>query len=124
MSKTRSIRKRTKAERDELVAAWRASGKSVTGFAAERGLASSSLYQWINPKKKRRRSDEGGGKRPKRSPSAPTRVAFAEVSVVGQAVARGGVMTVSLRGGHSVSFEGPAVDPRWLEAVLKVVSAC
>jgi hypothetical protein len=33
-------------------------------------------------------------------------------------------MTVVLRGGHSVSFEGPAVDPRWLEAVLKVVSAC
>jgi transposase-like protein len=121
-SNRRSIKKRTQAERDELVAAWRASGKSVPVFAQERGLASSSLYQWINPAKKRPRSADRGGKRPKRKPS--TKAAFAQVNVIGREIAGAAVMTVALRGGHSVSFEGPAVDPRWLEAVLKVVAAC
>jgi hypothetical protein len=63
-----------------------------------------------------------GGKRPKRKPSA--KAAFAQVNVIGGEIASAAVMTVALRGGHSVSFEGPAVDPRWLEAVLKVVAAC
>jgi hypothetical protein len=121
-SKKRSITKRSKAERDEIVAAWRASGKSVPAFAAEHGLASSSLYQWINPPKPGGRARATGSKRSKARPLA--KPAFAEVNIVGHTVGATPVMTVVLRGGHSVSFEGPAVDPRWLEAVLKVVSAC
>ena len=120
-SKTRSITKRSKAERDELVAAWRASGKSVPAFAAEHGLASSSLYQWINPPTKEGRATKRSSRQKSKLSARP---AFAEVNVVGQAAAGAPVMTVVLRGGHSVSFEGPAVDPRWLEAVLKVVSSC
>lgn len=122
MESKRSIIKRSKAERDELVAAWRASGTSVTAFAKERGLPSSSLYQWINPPKPRRRPAEGGSKGRKRRP--PAKAAFAEVNVVGQAAAGGPVMTIALRGGHSVSFEGGPVDPAWLASVLKVVGAC
>jgi hypothetical protein len=49
---------------------------------------------------------------------------FTEVSIVGQAAARGPAMTIALRCGHSVTFEGPAVDPEWLGSVLKVVSTC
>jgi hypothetical protein len=58
----------------------------------------------------------------KRGPSS--KAGFAEVSVVGQTPARSQAMTVMLRGGHSVTFEGATVDLAWLESVLKVVSAC
>jgi transposase len=112
---------RSRAERDELVEKWRASGKSVPRFAAEYGLADSSLYQWIAAKKKR--GEKGNtGKGTRRKPKAAA--TFAEVNVVGPAATRSAAMTVALRGGHSVTFEGPAVDPAWLESVLKVVSAC
>ena len=114
---------RSKAERDELVAKWRASGKSVPQFAAEHELADSSLYQWIAAKKKR--GSKGKTRKAKRAKAkAASRTTFAKVNVVGQAATRGAAMTVALRGGHSVTFEGPAVDPAWLRSVLKVVSAC
>lgn len=101
------------------MAAWRASGKSVPVFAAEHGLASSSLYQWIHPPKKTSKTGQSGKKgRRKASPKS----SFAEVNVVGQA--RGPAMTVALRGSHSVTFEGGPVDPAWLASVLRVVSAC
>ena len=44
IKKSRKTR-RTEAEREEWAAKWRASGKTVPVFAAEQGLASSSLYQ-------------------------------------------------------------------------------
>ena len=113
---------RSKAERDELVAKWRASGKSVPQFAAAHGLADSSLYQWIAAKKKR--GSEGKTRKAKRGKAKAAMAAFAKVNVVGQATASGASMTVALRVGHSVTFEGPAVDLAWLESVLKVVSAC
>ena len=100
------------------MAAWRASGKSVTAFAKERGLPSSSMYQWINPPKTRRRGQAGKRRKP------VSKAAFAEVAVVDSVAVSSPVLTVALRGGHSVSFEGGAVDPSWLAAVLKVVSAC
>ena len=111
--------KRTQAERDEWVTKWRASGKTAPAFAAEHGLASSSLYQWIRPKKAR----GGEGKR-NRNRKPVEKPAFTEVSVVDKAARRGAAMTVTLRGGHSVTFEGARVEPAWLGAVLKVVSAC
>ncbi len=49
-SKRNTHSKRTKAEREEWVAEWQASGKPVRVFAAEQGLASSSLYQWVRRK--------------------------------------------------------------------------
>ena len=110
--------RRSKAERDELVAKWSKSGKTVPQFAAEHGLASSSMYQWIQAHKGRSGKDKGGKRKP------TSRATFAEVNVVGQAAARSSALTVALRGGHSVTFEGPAIDPAWLESVLKVVSAC
>ena len=114
---------RSRAEREELVSKWRASGKSVPQFAAEHGLADSSLYQWIAAKKKRDgKGKTGKGKGGK--PKAAARASFAEVNVVGHGAARSPAMTVTLRGGHSVTFEGAAVDPAWLAAVLKAVSAC
>lgn len=90
-------------------------------FAAERELASSSLYQWIQAQ---RRGGRKQGKDGKDKQKPAPKAAFAEVNVVGQAVPRGPAMTVALRGSHSVTFEGPAVDPTWLASVLKVVSAC
>lgn len=99
---------------------WRASGKSVREFADGHGLAATSLYQWIHPPKRRRGLSKGGGR--ERKPAMKT--TFTEVSIVGQAAARGPAMTIALRCGHSVTFEGPAVDPEWLGSVLKVVSAC
>lgn len=117
-NKKRSSVVRSDEERDELVAKWRASGESVPRFAAKHGLASSSLYQWIAARKERRPKGKGG------KPKASSKASFAEVNVVGQVAARSPAMTVALRGGHSVTFEGPAVDPVWLASVLKVVSAC
>ncbi len=116
--KKRSQTKRSKAERDELVLAWRASGKSVTAFAAEHGLPSSSLYQWIRPRSKRHRTDRGAGK------SGASKSEFAEINVLGNAGMRGPTMTVMLRSGDSVTFEGAPVDVARLAAVLKVVRAC
>ncbi len=113
--------RRSQAEREDLVAQWRASGQSVPQFAAERGLATSSLYQWIHPRTGKGKG-KGKGKTTKRRPA--TKASFAEVNVIGPAAARNPTMTVSLRSGHSVSFEGAAVDPAWLESVLKVVAAC
>lgn len=116
--KKRAPIRRSKAERDELVAKWRASGQTPSRFAAEHGLASSSLHQWIAAGRGR------GTKRKGRKPGRTAKAAFTEVSAVGQIAARGSAMTVALRGGHSVTFEGGAVDPVWLESVLRVVSAC
>jgi transposase-like protein len=118
---TKKPNRRSKAEREELVAKWRASGQSVYQFAAEHGLANSSLYQWVQAGKRRAQAKKKTGSR-KRGPSS--KAAFAEVSVVGQTPARPQAMTVTLRGGHSVTFEGATVDLAWLESVLKVVSAC
>jgi len=88
----------------------------------EHGLASSSLYQWIHPKRKRGTTSEEAGKSRKRKRSQEA--AFTEVSVVGQVRTHASAMTVALRGGHSVTFEGAPVDPAWLGSVLRVVSAC
>jgi transposase-like protein len=112
--------KRSKEEREELVAKWRASGKSATRFAAEHGLAHSSLYQWIHPR------DYGGSKKGKdgKRKVAAAKATFAEVEVVDEVPARGPVVTVALRCGHQVTFEGTAFDAAWLESVLKVVNAC
>lgn len=109
--------RRTKAEREQWVARWRESGKSVPEFAAEHGLASSSLYQWIRPPGTRSKK-KGKSQRP------PAKPAFAEVSVVGRSPTRKPAMTIGLRCGHSVTFEDGMVDPSWLASVLKVVSAC
>ncbi len=111
--------KRSKAERDKFVLAWRASGKSVTAFAAEHGLASSSLYQWIHPQSERRKTDEGAARR------GTPKAAFAEINVVGSAAAHdSSTMTIALRSGDSVTFEGAPVDVARLAAVLKVLRAC
>ncbi len=118
IKKSRKTR-RTEAEREEWAAKWRASGKTVPVFAAEQGLASSSLYQWVRPAKAGSGKSKRGGRR---KPAA--KAAFHEVSVVGERVADSPSMTVALAGGRSVSFEGGPVDPRWLASVLKVVSAC
>jgi transposase-like protein len=110
--------RRSKKERDELVAKWRASGKSVTRFAAEHGLAHTSLYQWIHPR------DYGGSKKGKDGKRTAAKATFAEVEVVGQIQARGPMVTVALRGGHQVTFEGAGIDAAWLGSVLEVVKAC
>lgn len=123
-SKKRSVGKWSKAERGELVAAWRASGKPVPAFAAEHGIGASTLYQWINPPKKRSANGKEVGKRKNRKKAPKGAGAFAEVSVVGRAAVHTPVMTVALRGGHSVTFEGGAVDPVWLGSVLRLVSTC
>lgn len=117
-AKKRSRAKRAKAERDEFVVAWRASGQSVTAFAAEHGLASSSLYRWIRPRSQQRKTDQSAGKR------GVTKAAFTEINVVGNAAVRDSTMTVALRSGDSVTFQGAPVDVARLAAVLKVVRAC
>ncbi len=121
-TKKRSRTRRSKTEQGELVAAWRESGKSVSAFAAEHGLASSTLYQWIHPTKRGAKGESAGKRRKRKSSPKAT---FTEVSVVGQAAAaRGPAMTVALRSGHSVTFECAPVDLAWLGSVLKVVSTC
>ncbi len=117
-SKRKQCSKRTKAEREEWVAEWQASGKPVRVFAAEQGLASSSLYQWV------RRLKTGGEKHDKKNRKPAAQSAFTEVSIVGRPAAAPPAMTIALRGGHSVTFEGVPVDAAWLASVLKVMSAC
>ena len=123
---TEARRKRSRGERDELVAQWSASGKPVPQFAAERGLAPSSLYQWVRSRKDAT-AKKKANKRKRRSTAAKPKSAFTELRVAGQvspSATRGPAMTIALRGGHSVTFEGTAVDPTWLKSVLEVVKAC
>jgi transposase-like protein len=119
--KSRTFRSRT--ERDELVAKWRASGMSVPDFAAAHGLPPSNLYQWIRALKDAQASPSRSKSTSARRKAAP-KASFAEVSVVGQAAPRGLTMTIALAGGHTVTFEGGIVDAAWLHSVLKVVRAC
>ena len=125
VSKAKRSGNRTKAERDAWVARWRESGKSVRGFAAEHGLASSSLYQWL-------RASGSGAK--ERARGAAPKAAFAEVKVIGSTPAPasasasascGMTLTVALRGGEAITFEGAQqLDPAWLAKVVEAVRAC
>lgn len=120
---TKRRRRWSAAEQDELVAKCRASGLTVRQFAAENGLPASSVCRWIQSRKASgTKSTDKRGKRT--SPARKPKASFAEVNVVGQAAGRGPTMTVALRCGHSVTFEGEVVDVARLEAVLKVIRAC
>ena len=93
-------------------------------FAAENGIGASTLYRWLGaPKKQPTRGKEAGKRRTSKA-WCKGASGFAEVSVVGRTTAQSPVMTIALRGGHSVTFEGGAVDPAWLGSVLRAVSAC
>lgn len=114
--------KRTKAEREALLAKLRASGKSVREFAAEHGVPASSVYQW-------RQTQRKASSKSKRREVAtePGKSAFTEVNVVGHLAAgasRSSGLTVALRCGHTVSFEGQRLDLSWLKSVLEVVGTC
>jgi transposase-like protein len=116
---------RTKAERDGLLSELRASGKTVREFALEHGLPPSSVYQWVRT----RREGESKRKAKKGKTGAKaSKSSFTEVNVVGQlgatAASRTPAITVTLRCGHAVTFEGQRLDLAWLKSVLKVVSAC
>ncbi len=114
--------KRTKAEREALLAELRGSGKSVREFAAEHGVPASSVYQW----RQTQRKASAKSKKRKDAPK-PGKSSFTEVSVVGPLAAgasRGSGLTVALRCGHTVSFEDQRLDLGWLESVLKVVGTC
>jgi len=96
---------------------------TVRQFAEDSSVPPSSMYEWLRsrqaPTAKRKRE------RRKRPPTAiASKTTFAEVSVLGQVATRGPAMTIALRNGDSVTFEGEAVDVARLEAVLKVVRAC
>ena len=112
-------KRRTKAEREAWVKRWRESGRSVPAFAAEHGLASSSLYQCINPPRSAER---------KKRKTRPSKAAFTEVKVTNAVpVSRraGSSVTITLRSGHAVTVaETARVDPSWLAQVVKAVSGC
>ena len=114
--------KRTKAERETLLAKLRASGKSVREFAAEHGVPASSVYQWRQTQRK-----AAAQSKKRKDAAEPGKSAFTEVNVVGPLAAgasRSAGLTVALRCGHTVSFEGQRPDLGWLKSVLEVVGAC
>ena len=114
--------KRTKAERAALLAKLRASGKSVREFAAEHGVPASSVYQWRQTQRK-----ASAKSKKRKDATEPGKPAFTEVNVVGQLAAgasRSTGLTVALRCGHTVSFEGQRPDLGWLKSVLELVGAC
>lgn len=116
--------KRTKAERELLLAELRASGKSVREFALERGLPSSSVYQWVRAEKQKQTKRKAKKGKAGHKSTAPV---FTEVNVVGQTSvisSRTPSITIALRCGHAVTFESQRLDLAWLKSVLKVVSAC
>lgn len=117
--KKRRSKRRSKAERDELLSKWRASGKTVRQFSAEHGLTLSSMYAWISGQQVLGVENKACGRG-----MAKSRAKFSEVNVVLPTTNRGTAMTITLRSGHSVTFEGLRVDPAWLASVLKVVNAC
>ena len=90
--------KRTKAEREALLAELRGSGKSVREFAAEHGVPASSVYQW---RQTQRKASSKSKKR--KDATKPGKSAFTEVSVVGDLAApasRGSGLTVALAWDH------------------------
>ncbi|HHH27591.1 MAG TPA: hypothetical protein ENK57_04465 [Polyangiaceae bacterium] len=114
--------KRTKAERETLLAELRASGKSVREFAAEHGVPASSVYQWRQTQRK-----AAAQSKKRKDAAEPGKSAFTEVNVVGPLAAgasRSAGLTVALRCGHTVSFEAQRPDLGWLKSVLEVVGAC
>lgn len=98
-------RKRTAAERAELVARWRASGKTAREFGARHGVKSTALYAW--------------SKVASRS-AAP---AFVEVQVAAGALTEAPAVEVLLAGGRVVRVR-EVVDPRVLRSVVEALESC
>ena len=103
--------RRGEAEWARLLSEMRASGKSETEFAAERGLALVSVQRW------RRRFDRGSKKA-----ASERRQTFSEVVVVPSAAAVSRIEVVA-RGGRTVRVEG-GFDARLLRDVLRAVESC
>ncbi len=114
--------KRTKEDRERLLAELEASGQSVREFARERGLPTSSVYQWVRAKKGPKAKPKSKRRKPK-----TTQPAFTEVQVVAPSVPSTSsepAITVTLRCGHAVTFESHRPDLAWLRNVIKVVGSC
>jgi transposase-like protein len=99
-------RKRTREERAQLVARWKASGNTAREFGVRHGVKSTALYGWARELKKESRSP-----------------AFVEVHVREPEVA-GGAVEVVLANGRVVRVR-EVVDARVLRSVVEALeSSC
>lgn len=117
-AKPRRLKRRTKAQIDELVRRWRAGGQSISKFCGEQGISPSSMYQWAA-----QRADADA--MPNALRGTPT---FTEVSVTGSvsraAPDRECALTIVTTAGYQISIARDGVDKDLLRTVLSVVSAC
>ncbi len=100
-------RKRQRWQRE--IDRWQRSGESIRAFCIRRGLSEPSFYWW------RRRL--GATSAPRRSPSSPSRPAFAEVQLTAEAGSSDGSIELTLPTGERLRI-APGVEPAHLQRVL------
>lgn len=103
---TRERRRRSEAERAELVDRWRGSGLSAEVFAAKHGVGVSTLYQWAQRR------------------AAPSHaVAFTQLHVSDGVAKVAGSVRLELPSGARLELDGP-VDAHMLATLVKLAAAC
>lgn len=110
---------RSRAEIDRLVVEWRDSGCSVRNFAEAKGLAESTLYQWVAARrlespKKDYLASQGG-----QTTQGFARIEVAEATPTGSAS-----LTIETRGGRRVLVGGGKIDGERLRRVVEALEAC